>query len=65
MIKVKPSVNPQGRYQISDTAGALEVHISTVDRWTRAGIMKCGIRRTNGRRVWTGEEIIRVWQTMM
>lgn len=64
MVKTQPTVDFDGKYQITDTANALGVHVSTVDRWTRSGIMTCTVRRANGRRVWSGKEIVRVWRAM-
>lgn len=50
------------RYELKAAADILGVSKSTVLRWTRQGLLKCSIRRSNGRRVWTGAELLRFWR---
>lgn len=65
MVASEPKINPDAKYELRQVAKILDVHISTIDRWTRLGLMHCTIRKTNHRRVWTGTEIIRVWRASM
>ena len=65
MKKAKPQVDLLGKYELREAAESLDVHKSTIDRWTRLGIMACTIRKSNGRRVWTGAEILRMWNEVM
>lgn len=65
MRKERPNVRIDSLYELRDVAGVLEVDKSTIIRWTRLGIMACTIRKSNGRRVWTGAEILRMWNEVM
>ena len=57
-----PKVKPDDKYELRETAQLLGVHATTVLRWTRIGLLRCSIRRINGRRVWTGKEILSFWR---
>ncbi len=61
----EPIVNDNDRLELMATAKALGAHRSSVLRWTHMGILQCGIRKSNGRRFWTGREIKRFWRAMM
>lgn len=65
MIYVKPEVELSAMYSLSETALKLQVSPSTIIRWTRAGLMRCQFRRINRRPVWSGEEIVKIWKTMI
>ena len=62
MTKTQPNVAPDGRYELKDAAEALLIDRSTLLRYTHSGKIRCGIRKSNGHRVWTGAEIIRLWR---
>ena len=62
MTRFQPDVVPEGRYELKEAAAALQIDRSTLLRQTYKGKIRCGIRRSNGRRVWTGAEIIRYWR---
>ncbi len=65
MIHGKPEVELSAKYSLSETALKLQVSPSTIIRWTRSGQMRCQYRRINRRPVWTGEEILRIWRTII
>lgn len=65
MIRNIPKVDPHGLYETKETAGALEVHKSTICRWHREGKLRGRIRKCNGHSVFSGEEIIRFWKSMI
>ncbi len=62
MTERQPDVNPTLRYELREVAEALSVRKATILSWTRRGLMTSEIRPFNGRKVWTGKEIIRVWR---
>ena len=62
MIQNKPNVAPEGRYELKQAAASLEIDRSTLLRYTYKGKIRCSIRKSNGRRIWTGAEIIRFWK---
>lgn len=65
MTSKEPNVLPTAKYELKEVARLLDVHKSTVLRWTKLGYMNCSIRKTNHRRVWTGAEITKVWRACM
>ena len=65
MIQTEPIVNPNGKYELRHASEVLQVSKSTILRWTSQGLMRCSVRRTNGRKVWTGADIIRAWRSIM
>lgn len=62
MTQTQPMVAPEGRYELKQAAEALGINRSSLLRHTHAGRIKCSIRKSNGRRVWTGAELIRFWR---
>jgi len=64
MTSREPHINPSDLYQLKEAAAILGVAQSTLHRYEKEGICKASIRRTNGRRVWKGSELIRCWRTI-
>ena len=62
MVTSEPQVNPTDRYSRKETAKLLGIGLTTLDTWTKNGVIKFGIRRANGRKFWTGAEIIKAWR---
>ena len=64
MTQTEPNVALTGKYELRDAARLLGVSPSTITKWTAAGKLRAGIRRVNGRRYWTGNELLRVWRAI-
>jgi len=62
MITTEPQVDPRGLYGLKDAAAALMVAPSTITRAVNLNTIECSIRRSNGRRVFTGQNIINYWR---
>lgn len=62
MIETEPHVITTGRYPISKASEILGINRKTLYRHTIDGLIKCGFRRTNGRKFYTGGEILRYWK---
>jgi len=62
MIITEPAVAITGRYSVSEASKILGIDRKTLYRHTIDGIIKCGFRRANGRRFYTGSEIQRYWK---
>lgn len=62
MTVIEPKVDKDGRYSAKEAANLLGVSRSTLARSVKAGKIKCGIRRSNGRRFYLGMEIVRYWR---
>ncbi len=65
MTNTKPQVDENAKLELREAALALKVSPSTIQKWTAAGKMKSGTKKVNGRKFWTGKEIIRVWIASM
>lgn len=62
MITTKPKVDPTGIYNLKETAKALEMSPSTIRRYCKEGIIKVRVRKSTGKRVITGADIIKCWR---
>ena len=62
MIITKPDVNPEGFYNLSQTARALHVDRHTVARYAAQGYIHFKRRKLGRVRVTTGAEIIKCWK---
>lgn len=62
----EPRVSPTGRYTIRQACDILGIgSANTLRRYTMNGMIQCGFRSTNGRRFYTGIEIIKFWNSSM
>lgn len=64
MVNEEPKVSPTARFSISEAAEILGVHRSTLRRHTNVGPtgISCSYRKSNGRKFYTGLDIIRFWR---
>ena len=63
MVNLQPNVEPAGRYTITETAKLLGIHRATLNRATNAMFIRCGYRKDNHRRYYTGLEIVKYWRS--
>lgn len=61
MITSKPDITPDGYYQMNAAAQALQISRTSLHRYTEKGIIKASVRRVNGRRIWKGSELLKLW----
>lgn len=57
----RPSVALDGRYTVMQTCAVLGIHRGTLARYTEQGHIKPHFRRVDGRKVYVGRDIIRLW----
>ena len=57
----RPSVTLDGRYTVMQTCAVLGIHRGTLARYTERGAIKAHYRRADGRKVYEGRDIIRLW----
>jgi predicted site-specific integrase-resolvase len=62
---IEPKVNDSGRYSVSETCNVLGIHRNTLSSYTNSGIIKCGFRRMNGRKFYSGNEILKFWRAQL
>lgn len=67
MVVDEPKVSPTGRYSIGQAADILGVHRNTLRRHTNTGPtgITCQHRKSNGRKFYTGLEIVKFWKAQM
>jgi DNA-binding transcriptional MerR regulator len=65
MIATEPQVSMTGRYSSKETSTLLDIHRNTLRNYTNNGDIKCGYRKTNGRRFFLGSEILRFWKAQL
>ena len=63
MVSVRPNPDAAGRYSISETCAMLGLHRNTLRRYTEAGAIKPKYDKDNGRKTYSGLEIIKFWNT--
>lgn len=63
MTAIIPNVEPKGWYELKEAAAALGVDKSTLCRYQQKGFIRCSHRKHNGRRIYSGSEIIRFWRS--
>ena len=62
MTKFKPTVDPNGKYELRDAAKALGIHKTTLNAYRVKGWIKSSVKKLNGRAVYSGADIIKFWQ---
>jgi len=63
MVNEEPCIPPTARYSIGEAAKILGVHRNTLRRYTNTGQMGIDCHfRTNGRKFYTGLDIVRFWR---
>ena len=64
MVNEEPKVSPTARFSIGEAARILGIHRNTLRRHTNTGPtgIRCSYRLSNGRRFYTGSDIIRFWR---
>ncbi|WP_159522957.1 helix-turn-helix domain-containing protein [Sunxiuqinia indica] len=62
---LEPEVAETGRYSVTETCKILGIHRKTLQRHTDEMAIKCGIRRSNGRKFYKGDEIKRYWKAQL
>lgn len=64
MVTEEPKVPPTARYSIGEASKILGVHRNTLRKYTNVGPLgiNCQHRKSNGRKFYTGSEIVRFWR---
>jgi predicted site-specific integrase-resolvase len=62
MIKVKPTVDPEGLYGVTEAARILGVCRKTMTKYINNGYAHIKVRQIDRRKVMTGEQIINCWK---
>lgn len=64
MTNERPLVSPEGLYTQAQAARALKIDRHTVKKYTESGLMKFRVRKSDGRVVIKGAQIIAAWEQM-
>lgn len=62
MVNVCPNIEPEGRYNMVESARILGISRSTLYRYMVDGKVKFGIRKVNGSKYITGLQIVQIWR---
>ena len=67
MVNEEPKIPPTARYSIGQAAQILGVHRNTLRRHTNTGPtgISCNYRKSNGRKFYTGLEIVKFWRATL
>lgn len=57
----RPDIDPKGLYTPTKAAEALGVAARTIYRWEAAGKLRPRLRKSTGRRVYQGSDLLRLW----
>ena len=63
MIETEPRVKPTAKLSSKQTAAVLEIHPNTLRKYSDLGLIKFFISQANGRKYFTGTEILKFWNT--
>lgn len=64
MIITRPNVEPNGLYNKKQAAEILKISRTTISRYEDNGLIKFRIRKAGKRKVTTGAQIIKCWETV-
>lgn len=64
MITTRPEVDPKGLYTQKQAAEALHVERHTIKRYEDNDLIRFRVRKAGNKKVTTGTEIIKCWQSM-
>lgn len=62
MTPIEPTVNVASRYSVGEAAKILGVHRNSILNYTKAGLLKCGVRKATKKKFYTGLELIKFWR---
>lgn len=63
MTNTEPKIPDADTYLIGETAAVLGISRHTVNKYLKDGFIRCGIRRCNNKKIFTGAEIKRFWRS--
>ena len=58
----EPIVSNYGRYSVTQVCNLLNIHRNTLINYTNQGTIRCGIRKSNGRKFYLGVDIKKLWK---
>lgn len=61
MTTTMPDIPDAGRFNVTQASQLLGINRTTLRRYTEAGLIRCGFRRTNFKKFYTGQELKRFW----
>lgn len=67
MVNEQPQIPPSARYTIQEAAQILGISRNTLRRYTNIGPtgIRCSYRKSNGRKFYTGLDIVKFWRASM
>ena len=65
MSSIEPNIVPAGRYSISETCKALNIHRNSLRKYTESGLIKCGFRKGTAQKFYSGSDILKFWRAQL
>ncbi len=62
MVSKEPNVQPNSRYTVTETCKLLGIHRNSLRKYTEAGRILAGVRKSTARKFYLGSEIINFWK---
>ena len=63
MTHTLPKISPAGLYSQTEAAALLKVHTDSIRRYAKAGTLPFKIRKVNGRPMYKGSDLIKIFYT--
>lgn len=64
MIVIEPNVAKTGKYTVTEACKRLEIHRNTLNRYLRAGLVKCSYSPISGKKYFAGVELVKLWRKL-
>lgn len=65
MTATEPMVSDQGRYTSTQACAVLGIHRNTLRRYWQQGKIKATFRKADGRKLFSGTEIKKLWRVAL
>lgn len=62
MVTEQPKVQPNSRYTVTETCKLLGIHRNSLRKYTKAGRILAGVRKSTAKKFYLGSEITNFWK---
>jgi len=62
-ISDEPQISDTGRFTTREASKILNISRNTLNRYSNEGLIRCSIRKANGRKFYTGADIKKLWRS--
>lgn len=65
MTPALPTIAMDGKYSITQTCAILGIHRDTLRKYTDSGEIRCGVRRSTGKKFYLGSDIFKFFNAYL